>query len=77
MFTVFGPAIKPSHISQSLQITQLFSWRRWRRDYNTVRPHSALNYLTPAKFIAAQGAGEARLGVVASPTPCANHHAEL
>ena len=49
----------------------------WRRDYNTVRPHSALNYLTPAEFIAAQGAGEARLGVTAKPTPCANHRAEL
>jgi len=49
----------------------------WRRDYNTVRPHSALNYLTPAEFIAAQGAGEVRLGAVTPPAPCTNHHAEL
>lgn len=49
----------------------------WRHDYNTVRPHSALNYLTPAEFIAAQGAGEVRLGAVTPPAPCANHYAEL
>jgi len=53
------------------------SLEAWRRDYNTVRPHSALNYLTPAEFIAAQGAGEVRLGAVTPPAPCTNHHAEL
>jgi putative transposase len=25
---------------------------QWRRDYNTVRPHSSLGYLTPAEFVA-------------------------
>jgi len=24
--------------------------KRWRRDYNEFRPHSALTYLTPAEF---------------------------
>ncbi len=24
---------------------------RWRRDYNAVRPHSSLGYLTPNEFI--------------------------
>lgn len=51
--------------------------KHWQHDYNTVRPHSALNYLTPAEFVAAQGAGEVRLGAVTPPAPCANHHAEL
>ncbi|MET3432760.1 putative transposase [Herbaspirillum seropedicae] len=27
----------------------------WRRDYNSMRPHSALNYATPAEFAAQQG----------------------
>jgi putative transposase len=51
--------------------------KHWQHDYNTVRPHSALNYLTPAEFITAQGAGEVRLGAVTPPTPCPNHYAEL
>ena len=29
---------------------------RWRRDYNEVRPHSALAYQTPAEFAAAHTA---------------------
>ena len=49
----------------------------WQLDYNTVRPHSALNYLTPAEFIARQGAGCVRLGAVTPPAPCLNHHAEI
>jgi putative transposase len=49
----------------------------WQCDYNTVRPHSALNYLTPAEFIARQGVGCVRLGMVTPPTPCLNHHAEI
>jgi transposase InsO family protein len=28
----------------------------WRRDYNSVRPHSALGYLTPNAFARASGA---------------------
>lgn len=42
----------------------------WRLDYNTVRPHSALNYETPAAYAAAQGPGSARLAAVAAPAPC-------
>lgn len=34
---------------------------RWRVDYNTRRPHSALGYLTPAAFAARAGAGSAPL----------------
>lgn len=26
----------------------------WRQDYNHVRPHSSLNYLTPMEFVAAK-----------------------
>lgn len=33
----------------------------WRRDYNTVRPHSALGYRTPAEF-AAESGGEKGCG---------------
>jgi len=29
--------------------------RRWERTYNTVRPHQALGYLTPAEFLASMG----------------------
>lgn len=49
----------------------------WRQDYNHVRPHSSLNYLTPAEFIAGQGAGCAGLVAVAPPAPCPIHNAEL
>jgi len=44
----------------------------WRQDYNHVRPHSALNYETPAAFAAAQGAGCVRLVAVTPPAPCAS-----
>ena len=30
----------------------------WRVDYNTVRPHSSLGYLTPEEFAAAKGCGK-------------------
>ena len=30
----------------------------WRVDYNTVRPHSSLEYLTPDEFAAANGCGK-------------------
>jgi putative transposase len=30
----------------------------WRVDYNTVRPHSSLRYLTPEEFAAANGCGK-------------------
>jgi putative transposase len=40
----------------------LFEARRiianWRRDYNERRPHSSLNYLTPAEFAAKAGRGK-------------------
>jgi putative transposase len=51
--------------------------KHWQHDYNTVRPHSALNYLTPAEFIARQGAGCVRLGAVTPPAPCPGHQAEI
>ena len=34
---------------QTLKDTQVFI-ERWRRHYNTVRPHSSLGWLTPAEF---------------------------
>ena len=30
---------------------------QWRQHYNEVRPHSSLDYLTPAEFKAQLGAG--------------------
>jgi putative transposase len=40
----------------------LFEARRiianWRRDYNECRPHSSLNYLTPAEFAAKESRGK-------------------
>ena len=42
----------------------LFEARRtiaaWRRDYNEERPHSSLNYLTPAEFATRSGGGKAQ-----------------
>ena len=32
---------------------------QWRQHYNEVRPHSSLDYLTPAEFKAQLGAGAA------------------
>ena len=29
--------------------------KRWRRDYNEFRPHSALTYLTPVEFARKSG----------------------
>jgi hypothetical protein len=44
----------------------------WRRDYNQVRPHSALGYQTPEEF-AAQAAAEQETRIAAargaSPSP--------
>lgn len=43
----------------------------FRREYNTLRPHSALRYLTPAEF-AAKRRAELRSAPVTSPTSLAN-----
>jgi putative transposase len=42
----------------------------WRQDYNTVRPHSRLNYQTPAEYAAAASAGLRQTLAVASPGAC-------
>ena len=42
----------------------------WLFDYNHVRPHSSLNYLTPMEFLKQQEAGCARLLTVAPPASC-------
>ena len=52
----------------------------WRTDYNSVRPHSSLNYRTPEEFAASlqrQGPGCAGLVAVASPAPCQNETERL
>ena len=36
------------------------SIEQWRQHYNEVRPHSSLDYLTPAEFKAQLGAGSGR-----------------
>ena len=35
----------------------------WRQDYNHVRPHSSLNYLTPMEFVAAQSGAKTSNGM--------------
>ena len=42
----------------------------WLYDYNHVRPHSSLNYLTPMQFAQRQEAGGARLVAVTPPASC-------
>jgi len=42
----------------------------WLYDYNHVRPHSSLNYLTPMEVLKQQEAGYARLLTVAPPASC-------
>lgn len=42
----------------------------WLEDYNTVRPHSSLNYLTPMEFLQRQEADCARLLTVAPSASC-------
>jgi putative transposase len=42
----------------------------WLYDYNHVRPHSSLKYLTPMEFLKQQEAGEARLLTVAPSASC-------
>lgn len=36
----------------------------WRQDYNHVRPHSALNYLTPMEFVAAKKSAGVNPGTI-------------
>ena len=53
----------------------LFDARRkiadWRRDYNEQRPHSSLNYRTPAEFASKQRAVEKTRTASAWKTPLA------
>jgi len=42
----------------------------WLEDYNTVRPHSSLNYLTPMEFLQRQETDCARLLTVAPSASC-------
>jgi putative transposase len=51
----------------------------WRYDDNQYRPHSPLDYLTPAEFVAQLDAGEQRVvtNQVAIPVPGLNECCEL
>jgi len=55
----------------------------WRKDYNQVRPHSALGYQTPEEFAAQAAAAEKGAGAPAAargaspPTPLALPTEEL
>jgi len=42
----------------------------WLDSYNTIRPHSSLNYLTPIEFLKQQEAAVARLAAVAPSASC-------
>lgn len=42
----------------------------WLQDYNHVRPHSSLKYLTPMEFLKRQEAAVARLSAVAPSASC-------
>ncbi len=49
----------------------------WLYDYNHIRPHSSLNYLTPMQFIQRQEAGGVRLVAVTPPASCRTQPTEL
>jgi len=36
----------------------------WRQDYNHVRPHSSLNYLTPMEFVATKKSAGVNPGTI-------------
>jgi transposase InsO family protein len=42
----------------------------WLHDYNHVRPHSSLNYLTPMQFVQRQEAAGSGLVAVTPPASC-------
>jgi putative transposase len=47
MFWLFGKRLQ-SYIRLEVKVII----QDWRRHYNEIRPHSSLNYRTPAEFIA-------------------------
>ncbi len=49
----------------------------WLHDYNNIRPHSSLSYLTPMQFIQQQEAGGAGLLAVTPPASCRTRRPEL
>jgi putative transposase len=49
----------------------------WKEDYDQVRPHSSLNYQTPAEFVRQQGAACTRLMGVVPAAPCCPQKAAL
>ncbi|MEW6267284.1 MAG: IS3 family transposase [Thermodesulfobacteriota bacterium] len=55
-------------IFHSLKEAQILA-AKWREAYNDKRPHSALNYMTPARFAAIRGTVDSASLRSASPTP--------
>jgi putative transposase len=57
------------HWFTSLEEARLLA-AQWLYDYNHVRPHSSLNYLTPMQFVQQQEAVGVRLVTVTPPASC-------
>ena len=59
----FNGKLRDEHLAGELLCTLAearYLTERWRRDYNTQRPHSSLDYRTPAAFAALQHSKEAK-----------------
>jgi putative transposase len=64
------------HWFTSLEEARLLA-AQWLYDYNYVRPHSSLNYLTPMQFVQQQEAVGVGLVAVTPPASCRPNHQPL